>query len=881
MHSRTGHAQRVIAACALVLAGVIGNPQEARADVRTDARGHFRNGMALIQEGRLDQGVQELETAYDLLPHPNVLYNIARAYAEAGQYERAIEFYERYLDTDPPDREEVDLFVKALDQRLAQRKDERTVEVRKPAAIPVAPTTTAGASPEEIQALEDSATQIATLAEATQSEALRQRAERLRALAQQLREGPAGQPGQVATAVEPVPDGEPTGTAQPGVPEKLELGKEGGRGDLYEEQVVSASRFAQSPLDAPNSTATITRQDIRLSGLTQIGELLRRVAGADVMTLSPGDVQSSIRGFNDRLSQRMLILVDGRSTYLDYLGSTFLTRLPFNVEDIERIEVIRGPASALYGANAFSGVVNIITREPGEDETTALGGVGNGGQAHGQLAASGRIQRKLAYRVAAGYNRADMFESNYNPRRTDLVRLVDDPDKSYENSHMNASLRYRLLKNLQATASGGIARNYSAYATRGPRDPFAATGTTSHVMALLESNWGQIRSFWNRATEDGILTNVPKGTDDFLSRSISNVFDVDATLSRAFNLGFEHNFHLGANYRQKRISWNYLDQDHTENHYAVYIQDTMTVTDWLTVVGSFRADFHPLLDSPPKSARGAVIVKPTPNQAVRMSAGTAFRTPTFVESYFQFRNSTAPALFVESRGFENAGDSISPEKIFSAELGYMNTESSIFKAEANAYYNRITDIILPAGAQAVTLGSYLDPSLHGYTPADNGFPLARGTQTNQDKRYDVVGGELMGTLYPVTGVDVYANYAFTHVSGLGTDPTLRSSLPLLSPTSHKVNMGAQYRAPFGVDLSADLHVVSTQTWSVSAVDFLSNVPTDVPAYYMLNARVGYRILKDQVEFGLSGYNITNNHFRQHPFGQNLAARYMATVALRL
>ena len=128
VQSRTKRAQRihrVIAASALALSCVVGSVEQAHADVRTDARGHFRNGMALIQEGRLEQGVQELETAYDLLPHPNVLYNIARAYAEAGQYERAIEFYERYLDTDPPDREEVDLFVKALDQRLAARKDER------------------------------------------------------------------------------------------------------------------------------------------------------------------------------------------------------------------------------------------------------------------------------------------------------------------------------------------------------------------------------------------------------------------------------------------------------------------------------------------------------------------------------------------------------------------------------------------------------------------------------------------------------------------------------------------------------------------------------------------------------------------------------------
>ncbi len=865
----------------LMFGSVAVGARVARADVRTDARGPFRNGMALIQEGRLEQGVQELETAYDLLPHPNALYNIARAYAEAGQYERAMEFYERYLDTDPPDREEVDSFVKTLGQRLAQGTQEPGVELKKPIAMPVAPTTTAGALPEQIAALEESATQIATLAEATQSEALRHRAARLRALAEQLRQRPAEGTAPSATGAAPVagPQGPKQGRAA-GVG-KLDLGDDSARADVYDEQVVSASRFAQSPLDAPNSTATITRQDIRLSGLTQIGELLRRVAGADVMTVLPGDVQLSMRGLNDRLNMRLLVLVDGRSTYLDYLGSTFLPRLPLNVEDIERIEVIRGPASALYGANAFAGVVNIITREPGEPETTALGGFGNGGQVHGQLAASGRLQRKLGYRVGAGYNRADMFESNYDPRRTDLVPLVDDPDKAYENSHANASLRYRLTRNLQAAASGGFANNYHSFLGRGPRDPFVAAGTTSFVMGLLESNWGQLRTFWNRATEDAALTSAPKGGDTFRSRSVSNVFDVDGTLSRAFHLGVDHNFHLGGNYRQKRISWNYLDTDHTENHFAVYVQDTLTIAPWLTAVGSFRADFHPLLDGAPKSGRGAIIVKPTANQAIRLSSGTAFRVPTFVESYFHFRNPTVPGLFVESRGFRSTGGTIQPEKIVSAELGYMNVESSIFKGEANVFYNRIANLIVPSGAQAITPGTYLDTRLQGFTPADAGFPLAAGAQANQRKAYDVVGGEVMGTLYPVDGVDLHANYATIRIYGIEADLRRRSSLSGKSESSHKFNLGGQYRSPYGVDLSLDLHVVSQQIWSVPALDFLRNVRGEVPAYYLLNARIGYRLLKDQLELGFAAYNMTNNQVRQHPFGQKLDARFLATLAIKL
>ena len=79
-------------------------PEMAYADVRTDARRAFRRGMQLIQEGKVDEGIASLQVAYDTLPHPNVLYNIGRAYADAGRYDESVEYFERYLESDPPDR---------------------------------------------------------------------------------------------------------------------------------------------------------------------------------------------------------------------------------------------------------------------------------------------------------------------------------------------------------------------------------------------------------------------------------------------------------------------------------------------------------------------------------------------------------------------------------------------------------------------------------------------------------------------------------------------------------------------------------------------------------------------------------------------------------
>ena len=179
-------------------------------------------------------------------------------------------------------------------------------------------------------------------------------------------------------------------------------------GDTYEETVVSSSRAAQSPLDAPNSTTIVTAQDIRLSGLTNPAATIRRAAGVEVMEANPDDTQINVRGLNLRIANRTVVLVDGRSVYLDFLGGTIWRMIPLAVEDIERIEVIRGPASALYGADAFTGIINIITRPIGEGRSFITAGFGNEGQYRLASTVTERIDR-LRFRIGGGYEHANHY----------------------------------------------------------------------------------------------------------------------------------------------------------------------------------------------------------------------------------------------------------------------------------------------------------------------------------------------------------------------------------------------------------------------------------------------------------------------------------------
>ena len=182
-------------------------------------------------------------------------------------------------------------------------------------------------------------------------------------------------------------------------------------------RVVTATRTLERLRDSPSAVTVITEDQIRASAAKTLPDLLRSAPGVDVMSPNQSQANVSIRGFNDQFSNKLLVMVDGRSIYQDFYGTVFWTEEPLLLSRIKRIEIVRGPGSALYGANAFNGVINIITKTPqemalaaskvtviaargGQDSTFAEGTV-SGGQASG-----------WAYSVGAGYHGTHGFSGN-------------------------------------------------------------------------------------------------------------------------------------------------------------------------------------------------------------------------------------------------------------------------------------------------------------------------------------------------------------------------------------------------------------------------------------------------------------------------------------
>ena len=831
--------RRFVAARGALVAGTLltfAGP--ALADARTEARTHFKRGMEEISNGKYDEGIVELKRAYEILPHPNVLYNIARAYAEEGDLDSSVATYKRYLEGNPADREDVQQIVASLEGRLHRQ-----------------------------QAVARAAQSVTEPPEAT----------------------PTPSPAPTPTPSPVHPTVPPEGPHAP--PPAAELGQARTE-DVFEETVVTASKGAQSPLDAPNSTSIITEQDVRLSGITKIPELLRRLAGVDIMEVTGAQAEVSLRGFNQRLSNKVLVLVNGRSVYIDLLGATFWQTLSIGVEDIERIEVVRGPGSALYGADAFNGVINIITKAPGEGRSGVNGGFGDHDQAHGSVWATGR-DKDFGWRASAGYDYIPRWSREVPAGRADLQLYTADQNTSARTTRLDLRTTERLGKDVTVGLGGGLSQGDIELLGIGPLNDVDLSGYTStDVTAFLTSKNFEARVFWNRFRTPFGLNEASIGQSLLPGRADENVVDGEAQYIAKFETGkgIDHDLHVGVNYRYKEVSWTYLDETRTENHEGVVVHDEIQVQRVLALVGDIRLDYDPYLGRLVASPRGTVLIHPSKKSTFRGIVATAYRTPTFLESYLSIPVQLPVAgasLASSSQRQDDPSFRVQPEQILSAELGYLNQESDYFTLDVAAYYNRVSNLIELAPNRAATVGDVAQGTTQP-DPASGLYPVFFGGFDNQCQVYNVLGSEVGARVNPVEGLDVYANYTL-HLQKQDDSGCSAGQLATIvqdSRTSaHKVNAGVQLRTKPGFDGSVDFHYVSPETWAEQVVNTTAQSiqyqQFHLDPYYLLNARVGFRFLAhDKAEVSAVAFNLLGLDHREHPFGQQVGRRVMGYFSYR-
>ncbi len=187
--------------------------------------------------------------------------------------------------------------------------------------------------------------------------------------------------------------------------------------ELKNVKITSASRMPEKLSEAAAAVFVITGDDIRRSGATSIPEVLRMAPGVQVARISATEWAVNIRGLNEQFSNKLLVLMDGRSVYTHVYSGVFWDMQDTVLEDIDRIEIIRGPGAAMWGANAVNGVINIITRSAKQTQGSLISLLGGTEEGIGAVRWGGQLNEEIYYRVYAKYfNRGSLTDSDRDIR---------------------------------------------------------------------------------------------------------------------------------------------------------------------------------------------------------------------------------------------------------------------------------------------------------------------------------------------------------------------------------------------------------------------------------------------------------------------------------
>ncbi|MDX6655016.1 MAG: hypothetical protein QOH18_2221, partial [Solirubrobacterales bacterium] len=309
---------------------------------------------------------------------------------------------------------------------------------------------------------------------------------------------------------------------------------------FHEPITASATGQPQRASDAPASMEIITQEEIQRSGAINIPDVLQYVAGVDVRRYGIADTEVGIRGYNQPFNPRLLVMVNGRQVYSDDYGHVAWPTIPVQLAEIRQIEVIKGPNSALYGFNAVSGVINIITYNPLRDKvnTVTVSG-GTQGYLAGSAVATGQIGDRAGLRLSIGGFRANDFQAG------SLSSMDAASRQGPEVGAFNLDARGRLVPGVEvfAEASMGDSR-YAEKDFAGAFDTLFSRTNSLRIGVNADTTIGliNISAYRNeQLISVGTATPVGRGWVN------EDVYVLQA--SDTAKLGSDHTVRIGTEYR--------------------------------------------------------------------------------------------------------------------------------------------------------------------------------------------------------------------------------------------------------------------------------------------------------------------------------------------
>ena len=565
----------------------------------------------------------------------------------------------------------------------------------------------------------------------------------------------------------------------------------------------------------------ITNEMIRRSGATSVPETLRMVPGLQVAKIGSSKWAISSRGFNEQFSRKLLVLVDGRTVYNPLTGGVYWDTQDLVLQDVERIEVIRGPGATVWGANAVNGVISIITKTAGNTQGALVsGGGGDQDRAINAVRIGGQIGDNARYRVyakqtdrAAGFN-PDGAGDAWRTVRGGFRIDYDDPDQQDQLT-------------LQGDLFAGVVGESTAIAL--PTPPFFqdllnqshigggnVLGRWTHVVD--EDNSYSIQTYYDRTARSDIQFNLAINT-------------YDTQFHQNLKHSGTHMFTWGGGYRlmidniTPSVPLTGIDpQSRTFDQANTFFQEEMPLfrDDLKLIVGSkFLFYYFTGFEYQP-SVR--LLWEIDEKQVIWGAVSRAVRTPTRFEEDAAniFLASPSPPVFFQ---FNGGGRALKSEDLLAYELGYRRQVNDKLSFELATFYNVYRNLI--------------ENPIIGVIP---GTPTVLVSQFGNVQNAQTYGFELNGQWEIHEKWRIRGWYSFLRMLVYGIDG---DEVPGQSPRNQAYLMSS-----WDLPYKFEFDLMSR---------YVENLPTiDVPAYTSLDARLGWRP-KANWEFSVIGQNLLSPH----------------------
>jgi iron complex outermembrane recepter protein len=600
--------------------------------------------------------------------------------------------------------------------------------------------------------------------------------------------------------------------------------------ELMNIQVTSAARKSQRAEDVPAAIYVITGRDIRESGLMTLPEVLRLAPGVQVAQVSSSKWAVSIRGFNSPFSNKLLVLIDGRSVYSRAFSGVFWDLQEVMVSDIERIEVIRGPGGVAWGANAVNGVISIMTRPATEQQGLDLRlSAGTFARAGMGIRYGGTVGN-AAYRVFSQFSKhADSWPGERSP-------LSDNWHSSISGVRIDWSRGAHAF-----LAQGHVATNRTRAGWMAL--PSLALGAVPATDGVSQANEGSALARWTRTWTSGTALQVQgyhttTRRDEPIIQFTESTSDIDAQYETRF--GSRNSLMFGGGYRHVDVS---VDNTVTAQMGAgrietfnTFLQDEVSVRPGVALTLGSKLEYDTFGGwGVLPSARA--IWEASPGQRLWAAVSRTRRTPSNADRTVQLNVGVMPGQGLPVLLATKGNPNFRSERLVQLEVGHRIRLGSTASFETTVFTGSYDDLSTSEPFQPIV----------ELTPAP--AHVLAGAMLGNLQTARASGVELNARWNPLARWEIETSYSGLRLT-VAPDP---ASLDALAATADGDAPNHQWHARTTIALRPGVGV-GASIWHVGKLHRLA-----VPAYTRVDANAEFR-LNRRLSALLVGQNLSNgNH----------------------